>query len=406
MNKGDRMISERESETQSTLEQVLVWIISEATLSENDLKGIDGPAPKGPIQAYHISDLANYMLNPNPVQVKKKLIGCEIHRPRPLSFNLKQKLRKLFSFKTHSSIDDSADQPEVLISQSKKAAPVLKDAGLESHFNKIDELLLPYDTTIKQILGIDESSIWTILGICEDIDGNRSLLNLQGDFAEKISFLINNINKDVGVLLNMAQIADGLFDLGGFDFKSYDPNRQHKLIRFNQDGESKCCILSSDNKVSYWIENSKLLQLLHLLEQSIRTNKKLKESVQQCIEGKAKPLKLFFNHELEIDYSSTHPPEIYRQVFESCQMEVTERNVVINSLKNFQFGISLNYVLKSDSGKDKLCTSMSVMHDIRALDPIKDIVPEVYTEINKRAQASEAGRFYLLDSIRGYRNEQ
>jgi len=117
-------------------------------------------------------------------------------------------------------------------------------------------------------------------------------------------------------------------------------------------------------------------------------------------------LKLFFNHELEIDYSSTHPPEIYRQVFESCQMEVTERNVVINSLKNFQFGISLNYVLKSDSGKDKLCTSMSVMHDIRALDPIKDIVPEVYTEINKRAQASEAGRFYLLDSIRGYRNEQ
>jgi len=97
---------------------------------------------------------------------------------------------------------------------------------------------------------------------------------------------------------------------------------------------------------------------------------------------------------------------VYRQVFESRQMEVTERNVVIDSLKNLQFGISLNYILKSDSGKGKLCTSMSVMHDIRALDPIKDIVPEVYTEINKRTQASEAGRFYLLDAIRGYRNEQ
>ncbi len=117
-------------------------------------------------------------------------------------------------------------------------------------------------------------------------------------------------------------------------------------------------------------------------------------------------MKLFFNQELEIDYSSTQPPEVYRLVFEGREMEATEKNVVIDSLKNLQFGISLNYVLKSDSGKGKLCTSMSVMHDIRALDPIKDIVPEVYTEINKRTQASEAGRFYLLDAIRGYRNEQ
>ncbi len=395
-------------EAPSTPKHDLVWIISEGKLSEIDLNEIEGPAPENPVKAYHISDLANYLLNPNPVQVKKKLIGCEIHRPRSLSAKIKDSFRKLFSTSTgpDSSKKDSADKPEVLISQSKEEAPSLKDKDLESHFDKIDEHLLPYDTTIKHLLDMDENNVSAVLGICEDMDGNRSLLNLQGNFSEQINFMINNINKDVGVLLNMAQIADGLFDMGGFDFTSYEPERRYSLIRFDQDGEPKFCILGTDNKISYWIEDIKLLQLLHLLDQSIRTNLKLKESLQQCIEGEARPLKLFFNQELEIDYTNTQPPEVYRQVFEGREMEATEKNVVIDSLKNLQFGISLNYILKSESGKEKLCTSMSVMHDIRALDPIKDIVPEVYTEINKRTQASEAGRFYLLDAIRGYRNEQ
>ena len=408
LNESDKMNSEKDTGTPSTPKHDLVWIISEGKLSEIDLNEIDGPAPKNPVKAYYISDLANYLLNPNPVQVKKKLIGCEIRRPRPLSVKIKDSFRKFFSTSTKadSSKKDSADKPEVLISKSKEKAPALKDKYLESHFDKIDELLLPYDTTIKHLLDMDENKVSTILGICKDMDGNRSLLNLQGNFSEQINFIINNINKDVGVLLNRSQIADGLFDMGGFDFTSYDPERRHRLVRFDQDGKFKSCILGTDNKVSYWIEDIKLLQLLHLLDQSIRTNSKLKESLQQCIAGEAKPLKLFFNQELEIDYTNTQPPEVYRQVFESRQMEVTERNVVIDSLKNLQFGISLNYILKSDSGKEKLCTSMSVMHDIRALDPIKDIVPEVYTEINKRTQASEAGRFYLLDAIRGYRNEQ
>jgi len=396
------MNSKKDAGTPATPKHDLVWIISEGQLSEIDLTEIEGPTPKNPVKAYHISDLANYLLNPNPVQVKKKLIGCEIHRPWPLSVKIKNSFRKFFS----TSTKDSANKPEVLISKSKVKVPALKDKDLASHFDKIDELLLPYDTTIKHLLDMDENNVSTIMGICEDMDGNRSLLNLQGNFSEQINFMINNLNKDVGVLLNRAQIADGLFDMGGFDFTSYDPEQRHRLIRFDQDGESKFCILGTDNKVNYWIEDIKLFQLLYLLDQSIRTNLKLKESLQQCIEGEAKPLKLFFNQELEIDYSSTQPPEVYRLVFEGREMEATEKNVVIDSLKNLQLGISLNYVLKSDSGKGKLCTSMSVMHDIRALDPIKDIVPEVYTEINKRTQASEAGRFYLLDAIRGYRNEQ
>ena len=407
-HQDDRINLEKATETPLTPTHDLVWIISEGKLSEIDLNGVSGPGTKNPVKAYYISDLANYMLNPNPVQVKKKLIGCQIRRRRALPVKIKEGFRKFFSTSTQAdgSKRNHSDNPEVLISPGKKMVPTLKNKDLESHFQKIDELLQPYDTLVKHLANMDESTVSTLMGICEDLDGNRSLLNLQGDFSDQINFMINNMNKEVGVLLNMAQIADGLFDMGGFDFTSYDPVRRHRLIRFDHDGESKLCILGSDNKVLYWIEDVKLLHLLHLLDQSIRSNLKLRESLEQCIEGEAKPLKLFFNQQLEIDYACTQPPEVYRQVFESRKMAITERNVVIDSLKNLQLGISLNYILKSDTGKDKLCTSMSVMHDIRALDPIKDIVPEVYTEINKHTQASEAGRFYLLDAIRGYRNAQ
>jgi hypothetical protein len=35
------------------------------------------------------------------------------------------------------------------------------------------------------------------------------------------------------------------------------------------------------------------------------------------------------------------------------------------------------------------------------LDPLRDELPLVYSEITKRAWVSEAGRYYLLDAIKG-----
>jgi hypothetical protein len=44
------------------------------------------------------------------------------------------------------------------------------------------------------------------------------------------------------------------------------------------------------------------------------------------------------------------------------------------------------------------------MHDFRALETIKSHLPNVYSEINKKALVSDAGKLYLLNSIRGYQN--
>jgi hypothetical protein len=174
----------------------------------------------------------------------------------------------------------------------------------------------------------------------------------------------------------------------------------------NHSGTFKCGIEETGEGIINWIDSTKPIDLLQLLELSIRSNTKFRDAFYQCINGNAVPLKLFFNPQCDIEYSALRPPATYKQVFKAYPIEVTSKNVVIDSLRKLQIGISFSYLLQSDSEGEKLCTDISVMHDIRALDPIKDIVPQVYAEIDKRASLSEAGRFYLLDAIKGSPNEK
>ncbi|MCP4691282.1 MAG: hypothetical protein GY859_24765, partial [Desulfobacterales bacterium] len=55
---------------------------------------------------------------------------------------------------------------------------------------------------------------------------------------------------------------------------------------------------------------------------------------------------------------------------------------------------------------ETLCTSISVMHDLRELESIKSELPRVYAEISRRARASEAGCFYLLEAVRENKNDR
>jgi hypothetical protein len=115
---------------------------------------------------------------------------------------------------------------------------------------------------------------------------------------------------------------------------------------------------------------------------------------------------LFFNRKLGIDYSQADPPEIYRSVFESCRLGVKEMDAVISSLSSLQIGISFTYVPRTESGERRVYACLSVMHNVRALEPIRADLPQLYSEISKMAAISEAGRFYLLDSAAGYQNAQ
>ena len=56
-----------------------IWIISEGQYSDIDLKGMVEGNVAGPYKEYKISDIGRYLLNPDSIEVKKKMIGGEIH---------------------------------------------------------------------------------------------------------------------------------------------------------------------------------------------------------------------------------------------------------------------------------------------------------------------------------------
>jgi DNA-binding Lrp family transcriptional regulator len=53
-----------------------------------------------------------------------------------------------------------------------------------------------------------------------------------------------------------------------------------------------------------------------------------------------------------------------------------------------------------------MITLISVLHDLRALELLRKNLPVVYNEIEKRVSVSEAGKYYLLDSIEGFNSDE
>jgi hypothetical protein len=381
-----------------------VWIISAGRNSDIDLDRIVEGEAAGPCKEYRISDLGRYLLNPNSIEIKKKLIGGEIHTKLGPLKKLRKALCKILPGASRRLKNHPLLSPEVVVSHYKLQVPPLKDSHLESHLNQIVDQLRAYDSVTKRLSELDPRKIFQIVGICEDVGGNYSYLKLQGSIEEKIKYLGNFISKEVGVILNKAYISEGLFELRGYDFLSYDPIQQFRLITYNAGGDQNACVLTPNNTVDFYIANCRLLKYMHLLEQSLKSNPSMGDVFTLCQEGQATPIKLFFNKKLEIDYSKAALPEIYEDVFKTLNVELNKKNLVQPILNHLQIGISLSYVLLSECQQDKMHTDISVLHDLRALEPLRKNLPHVYSAVLKRAMISEAGRFYLLDTINGYSN--
>ncbi|MGD9123335.1 MAG: hypothetical protein PVG59_21825, partial [Desulfobacterales bacterium] len=59
-----------------------IWVISEGRESQFDLSQIDAGIDNASVREYQISDFGCYLLNPQPIEIEKRLIGCEIHYPQ------------------------------------------------------------------------------------------------------------------------------------------------------------------------------------------------------------------------------------------------------------------------------------------------------------------------------------
>lgn len=379
------------------------WIISEGMPVTLDLSNICKEAISGLITEYKISELARYLLNPNPITLEEKVVGCRVQYRKPSSGKLKRLLNKILPG-TKSQSEGHDSHIEEIITASKLGAPSFKDENLNAHFIKINDLLKPYDPVQKKLSSLDREKVEDVKALCEDIGRNRYQLNLQGSIGDKINFVASSLSKKTKVVANKAYLLNGLFELRGFNFKGFYVKNSYRLIKFTQNNQLRYCVLNTNYQFEYWINENLLINYMHLLEQCIQSDPRLREALLLCVKGDAKPLKLFFAKQLGQDYSDKHLPTVYREVFSAHKISQYEKDTLAETLNKNQSIVSFTFVPLSGPEKHKLCTNISVMHDVRALEPIKGHLPKVYSEINKKALVSDAGKLYLMDSIRGYQN--
>ncbi len=379
-----------------------IWIISEGRPINLDLSNICKEPVSGTVTEFSISELTRYLLSPNPITLEEKVVGCKVYYRKPAAGNIKRLIKKTLTGEKESP--DNNSFIEEIISTSKIGTPSFKDEGLNAHFRKISDLLNPYDPAQKKLNGLDREKIDDIKAVCEDTGRNRYQLNLQGSINEKIGFVANSISKKTKVIANKAYLLNGLFEMRGFNFKAFNAKNSYRLIRFSQGNQMRYCVLNANYQFEYWVNDIMLVNYMHLLEQSVRSDQKLDEAFTLCIKGGAEPLKLFFTKQLGHDYSEKHLPMIYREVLTAYNISPFEKETIANTLNTNQSIVSFNYVPLTGSARQKLCTIISVMHDLRALEPIKSHLPQVYSEITKKTSVSDAGKLYLLDSMKGYQN--
>lgn len=183
---------------------------------------------EGSVVEYQLSQIGRYMLDPNPIEVEKKLIGCEVRYNQPFLNNIKRKVRWFLPQRLRDCFKDKKIASDVLIPRCEIKIPALNDRNLFKHIEKIDSLLRIYNPIRASLAKLNMSKLSDIVGICEDIDGNSSWLNIRGTTNDKINYMANYISKDTRIVLDKANVAEGLFEMRGFDFTSYNPEKIYR----------------------------------------------------------------------------------------------------------------------------------------------------------------------------------
>ncbi len=384
----------------------IMWFISEDTHSAINAGQSFEPSRFKAKKEYRISSLSRYLINPNPIEIQKKLIGYKLIR-RKTSLNiLKDKLNRWLHPRQPATTSTAQTEEELYFAESQFKGPSLKDASLENYMQKVDELLRAYHPALDTLAKIDPAFLADVSGICTGLDGNQSTLNIKGSVREKLRYLERQLLKDVSVILEKPYISKGLFELEGFDFHDYDPDRTYRLIKCVENGEYVCKIMNEDYKVEFTVKDIKIIEYLFLLELSIQVNPGLNQTFRMFMDKTAIPLRLFFNQEPLIDYTRAPLPALYKTIARNCDIDLKPTpEMIAETLNQLQIGVALSYLAYSDSGLEKIITNISLMHDIKALDTLKEQFPEMYSERAKKTVACEMGRFYLLDRFRGCKNE-
>ncbi len=378
-----------------------LWIISKGRYADLDMRGILQGVETATVMDYRISTLAFYLLKPHPIQIKKRLVGSEVHY-LPSRSRFKALICRILPRALQRFSGATPLPPLRLISDLDIRQTPFQDAGLEAHFAHLYEQLRPYDTLMKELTRLDLKAVSHITGICRDMNGHESALQIEGDIGNQIEYINANLTQEVDVVIEKAYLSKGLFEMSGFNFEKFSASEAFRLIKFTVDGKPRACVLGGDRKVIFWIDDVRLVYYLQILGQLLHVNPKLNESFELCRSGKAKALKLLFNRQVGIDYSAARLPGFYKDVIERYKVESKIRDVIANVISNHQFAVMFNYLPLADRSERRVFSNLSLMHNLRALEALKNADPQVYSEISNLAANTEVGKYYLLDCFRGY----
>lgn len=373
------------------------WIISDGRSARFDFRSLGITPQPATIRQYRLSSLGRYLLQPEPVVLTKRLIGCEVE-PKPGKQLVANASRK-WSLKRRK--DPSATTLQWL-SDFAGSQVRLQDENLEQHLDDLQRHLIPYDSLGLRLSNCSIDDLEDVRGICEDPGGNHSPLLIDGTISEKINYILDNLLRPVTVRLTGAHVSRGLFELGGFNFKSFDPSQWHRLVRFSQeDGHPRGCVLRKDHTVDFWLTDTEWVHFLQLFEHSVRTHPRMSDTVSRFMTGEATPLRMMINAALSIDYSQAPLPAVYQEVCREAPVSVPPDDTLKRQLSRDQVAVSMNYLPPDRSGPEALHTEIAILQDVRAIEPLRGDFPTVYSAIAQRAMMAEGGAYYLLDAIEG-----
>ncbi len=381
-----------------------VWIITPGAFTDFDVASLGIKAKPQRVMEYGLSDIGRYLIQPGPVEVENQLVGCECDLVPTARIRLGQGFARLLRG-TRGGPQDTAPGKKTLLASNVIKIPTLKDRRLAGHVENLRRMLQPLDPVFKEIADLDIQKLADIHGVCQDEAGHRTLLTLKGNLAEKKQYLMDFLLKPVRTTLASLHIADGLYEMRAWRSHLFASQRRHRLLRFHVDGNFFGCVLNANSRMAFWINDSQHLQRMVLLQQAVDTSPALAEAFNQCLADAARPMRLMFNTDLDIDYTRNRIPQIYKEIFTHMDVGIELRRQVIRLLNHHQLGVSFSYVTQEGFGDPLPVTNISVMHDVKALEPLRTGAPQVFAAINQRATQSEAGKYYLLENIRGRGDE-
>lgn len=366
-------------------EKTNLWVITKGRHTTKDLKQVS--SIKGNIFGYDykISDLGNYLLNPNPLSIERTVIGYEVFYKPKFKFLLFSSIKK----------EKQLESKQFISKLNIKATE--KDTYLKNHLDSFNAVVSRHDPIISQLAALDLKKIEKIHALYEDIDGTVYSVPVAGSTEEQRTFIIENNGKKINIIWNNGSCVDeGIFSLKTKEFSDYNSNKCYGLFIFEDQGESKGFVYL-DDEIFYWLKDTSMIRYLMILQNALDMDNEFYSTIRSCITGEHKPLYIEFNQKSANDVLSRYIPGTYDTAFRILNISEEEQKLIISRLDHYIENIGIKYISKSEGGSQNIMMKVTFLHDQAGTISIQEINPTLYHTINNISKESEIGRYYVME---------